>query len=82
MSETTTTYKVGDRVRVSAEADDVYFGGEVEGVVVENDPPEYMGEAYVAEGRVNVQAPDLDWNGALLTQYVRPEDLTLITDEN
>lgn len=75
MSET--TFEIGDRVLVSADADDVYFGGEVEGVVVIGVPS----EEYLAENRVNVRARDLDYGG-LLTQYVRPEDLTLITSDN
>jgi len=79
MSETV-TFKVGDRVRVSEGAPDVWFGGEVEGVVVEDDPG-LISQSYLDEGRVNVAAPDLDWGG-VLTQYVRPEDLTLITNEN
>lgn len=72
-----TTFEIGDRVLVSAEADDVYFGGEVEGVVVDGE----ASEEYLAEKRVNVRARDLDYGG-MLTQYVRPEDLTLITNDN
>lgn len=79
MSETT-TYQVGDHVRVAAGADDVYFGGEVEGVVIEPNPADTC-EQYEDEGRVNVRAIDLDY-GTPLTQYVRPEDLTLITSDN
>lgn len=77
MSET--TFEIGARVLVSADADDVYFGGEVEGVVVETDLHDGV---YDAERRVNVKAPCLDYGGDLLTQYVRPEDLTLITSNN
>lgn len=77
MSET--TFEVGARVLVAADADDVYFGGEVEGVVVENDHEPQ--ESYVLERRVNVAAPDLNYGG-ILTQHVRPEDLTLITSDN
>ena len=75
MSET--TFEVGDRVLVSADADDVWFDGDeaVEGVVV---PGDHTPQAsYVAEGRVNVREYD-----GTLTQYVRPEDLTLITSDN
>lgn len=77
MSDTTTEFKVGDRVLVSGDADDVYFsfdGEEVVGVVVPSDagPVE---ERYVNERRINVREED-GW----LTQYVRPEDLTLIND--
>lgn len=79
MSEetTATTFPVGARVLVAADADDVWFDGDeaVEGVVV---PADHAPQAsYVAEGRVNV----LEYDGTL-TQYVRPEDLTLITLED
>lgn len=76
-SDTTTDFPVGSRVRVSADADDVYFGGEIEGVVIE------MGfavqDTYMEEERVHVKS----LGGAMpgLKQYVRPHDLTLITDE-
>jgi len=77
MSET--TFEVGDRVRVAADAEDVWFGGEVEGVVIEND---LIDPRYDQERRVNVVAPCLDYDGEPLAQYVRPEDLTLITSDN
>lgn len=79
MSEgTATTFPVGSRVIVSAEAHDVWFGGMVAGTVVPSE--EAMDSGYAEEGRVNVLAPDLD-TGGMLTQYVRPEDLTLVTDD-
>lgn len=77
-SETTTEFPVGARVLVSADADDVWFGGEVEGVVIEDDEP--IQDSYVGENRVLVRAQAEAWGG-MLTQYVRPEDLTLITNE-
>jgi len=74
MSETR-TFQIDDRVLVSADADDVWFDGvgDVEGVVVASDHAPQA--SYVAEGRVNVREAD-----GRLTQYVRPEDLTLIED--
>ena len=53
-SETTTEFPVGARVLVSADADDVWFGGEVEGVVIEDDEP--IQDSYVGENRVLVRA--------------------------
>ena len=77
--ETVATFPVGARVLVAADADDVWFGGEVEGTVVEADHAPQA--SYVEERRVNVLAPDVQFGGKL-TQYVRPEDLTLITSDN
>lgn len=78
MSEgTATTFPVGSRVIVSAEAHDVWFGGMVAGTVVPSE--EAMDSGYAEEGRVNVRARDE--TGMMLTQYVRPEDLTLVTDD-
>jgi hypothetical protein len=78
--ETVATFPVGARVLVAADADDVWFGGEVEGTVVEADAVRPQ-TSYVEERRVNVLAPDVQFGG-MLTQYVRPEDLTLITSDN
>lgn len=79
MSETTTEFNVGDRVRVSAAAadEDVYFGSEVEGVVVPDpdDDARYPEE----EHRVFVQA----WSELFespLQQWVKPEHLTLLSN--
>lgn len=75
-----TEFPVGARVIVSADAADVWFGGEVEGTVIESEDPDTIQDSYRTERRVRVEAPDLDWGGHMLTQYVRPEDLTLVTD--
>lgn len=78
MSETT-TFKPGDRVLVAKGADDVWFdfdGPTFEGVVVEASPEDSCAQ-YNEERRVNVREAD-----GQLTQYVRPEDLTLITSDN
>lgn len=76
MSDTTTELKVGDRVRVAAEAEDVYFGGEVEGVVV----PDDGGPSYPeGEHRVLVEAWSPAWDGRL-QQWVKPKDLALINN--
>lgn len=74
MSETR-TFQVGDTVSVSPDADDVYFEPGTIGTVVADSPSDTC-EQYRVERRVNVQD---DWG---LTQYVRPEDLTLITSDN
>lgn len=70
----------GDRVKVAADADDVYFGGEVVGRVVEpyDEPIYFRTQRYRDEARVLVEAPDLENNGEPLDQYVRPEDLTRV----
>lgn len=80
MSETTTEFNVGDRVRVSAEAaqEDVYFGGEVDGVVVP-EPDDYAARYPNEQHRVFVQAWSEPW-GTVLQQWVKPEHLTLIND--
>ena len=80
MSDTTTEFKIGDRVRVSAEAanEDVYFGGEVEGVVVP-EPDDYAGRYPKEERRVFVEAWSDDWD-TVLQQWVKPKHLTLINE--
>lgn len=71
-------FQPGDIVLVSADADDVYFDAEVVGRVI----PDIVAkqERYVIEGRVLVEAKDS--YGTLLSQYVRPEDLTLLDRVN
>lgn len=78
MSDTSTEFKIGDRVRVAADADDVYFGGEVEGIVAPDPYPE-LPVYPEGERRVLVEAYVAHFD-LPLTQWVRPEDLTLIND--
>jgi len=70
-------YKVGDKVRVSAEADDVHFGGEIVGVVTDLDVAAVGFQQYTDEQRILVNGPDLEVGGNL-DQWVRPADLELV----
>lgn len=67
-------FKPGDIVLVSADADDVYFGAEVVGRVL--DTEEAVQASYAEEGRVLVEARSD--RGLIMTQYVRPQDLTIL----
>ena len=74
MSEALTEFPVGSRVRVAEGADDVYYGAEVEGVVVPDDGgPSYPPE----QRRVLVEAIHPHY-GDPVTQWVMPKDLTLL----
>ena len=70
-------FNVGDRVLVAADADDCYFGREVEGTVVEAD--DFERENEYDDNRVLVSAPSPfgDMFGEL-HQWVRVSDLTAL----
>ena len=71
-----TDYKIGDRVRVAANANDVHFDGSIIGTVTKDVPSESGFQPYIDEGRIEVTA-DGDKDQWVLDQWVRPEDLTL-----
>lgn len=70
-------FNSGDRVRVARGADDVHFDEEeIVGTVTEVDSTVADFGPYIRERRILV-ADD----GSELDQWVRPEDLTLVTGE-
>jgi len=78
-------FQIGDRVLVSAEADDVYYGGEVvEGRVTNLDVASEDFQQYTDEERVGVEAipTDADGTSGPLFQWVRPQDLQTIEEGN
>lgn len=69
-----TAFKIGDRVRVAADAAEVNFGdGAVIGTVTEADSLKSNFKQYIDQNRVQVLADDVEYD-----QWVRPGDLTLV----